>query len=98
MLEQLSRLTCALTTKRPSVNTNKETFTDSEQMDLNTDAVIMYNVVYFLFYILVLVLLLTLGKFLWNEVLVNLVTVVKPMSNVYEVFGLYLLLFLLSPR
>ena len=46
-------------------------------------------------YVLVLVLLLTLGEYLWNNVLVKLVSVVKPVKSIWQLLGLQVLLSLL---
>ena len=46
-------------------------------------------------YVIVLVLLLSLGKYLWNDVLVKLLTVVKPVKSIWELLGLQILLSLL---
>lgn len=42
-----------------------------------------------------LVLLLLLGEYLWNDVLVKVVTVVRPVTSVWQILGLYLLLSIL---
>ena len=45
--------------------------------------------------ILTLLLLLVIGKYLWNNTLAKLVTVVKPATSIWQIFGLMLLLSLL---
>jgi hypothetical protein len=42
-------------------------------------------------------LILFLGKYLWNEVLTSLVTVVKPVKSVWQILGLAVLVSLLYP-
>ncbi len=44
-----------------------------------------------------LALLLFVGKYLWNEVLVALVPAVKPAKSVWQILGLSVLLMLISP-
>lgn len=44
-----------------------------------------------------LVLLLVVGKWLWNNVLCRTVTIVKPMPNVLTLLGLVILLELVLP-
>ena len=41
--------------------------------------------------------LLFVGKYLWNNVLVDLVSVVKPVKSVWQLIGLAILISLLSP-
>lgn len=38
-----------------------------------------------------LLLLLLIGEYLWNRVLVKVVTIVKPVSSVWQILGLVLL-------
>jgi hypothetical protein len=45
-----------------------------------------------------LVLLLFVSKFLWNEVLVKLVTVVKPATSLVQLLGLFILLEIMLPK
>lgn len=49
-------------------------------------------------YLIVLVLLLSLGKYLWNDILVNIVTVAKPVESIWELLGLQILFSLLLCR
>lgn len=63
----------------------RETF-----MDTRTQVVV--DVVILVVYIL---LILLVGKYLWNNVLCKAVTVVKPLPNVWHFLGLVLLLHLL---
>jgi hypothetical protein len=46
-------------------------------------------------YILFIVLTLLFGEYLWNHVLVKLVTVVKPIKSVWQLLGLMILFSLL---
>lgn len=46
---------------------------------------------------LIFTALLFVGKYLWNSVLVDLVSVVKPVKSVWQLVGLALLLGLISP-
>ena len=45
-----------------------------------------------------LAILLFVSKFLWNEVLVKLVTVVKPATSVIQILGLVILLEIMIPK
>jgi len=45
-----------------------------------------------------IVLILWVGKYLWNNVLSRVVTVVKPMDNLWQMFGLMVLIGILFPR
>ena len=45
-----------------------------------------------------LAILLFVSKFLWNEVLVKLVTVVKPATSVVQILGLVILLEIMLPK
>ena len=45
-----------------------------------------------------LAVLLFVSKFLWNEVLVKLVTVVKPATSVVQILGLVILLEIMIPK
>ena len=51
----------------------------------------------FLSVLIVLALILLLGKFLWNNVLCQLVTVVKPAKSVWQILGLAVLISLMHP-
>lgn len=55
-----------------------------------------YGLVFLITYIVILVLLLLIGKHLWNNVLVNLVTVVSPAKSVVDILGLAVLLAILN--
>ena len=45
-----------------------------------------------------LAVLLVVSKYLWNEVLVKLVTVVKPATSVLQLLGLVILLEIMLPK
>jgi len=47
--------------------------------------------------ILVFLLLLLFGQYLWNNALVPLVTVVKPAKSIFEILGVAILIALLFP-
>lgn len=59
------------------------------QKTLGKDVSLM---VAFLVSLIPLLLLLIMGKYLWNEVLVQVVTVVRPVTSVWQILGLYVLL------
>ncbi len=42
-------------------------------------------------------LILFVGKYLWNEVLVSLVSIAKPAKSVWQIFGLAILIALMYP-
>ena len=44
-----------------------------------------------------IVLLLLVSKLLWNNVLCDIVTIVKPVKSVFQILGLVVLLQLISP-
>lgn len=46
---------------------------------------------------ILLALILFVGKYLWNTVLVALVPAIKPAKSVYQILGLAVLIMLLSP-
>ena len=71
--------------------------TGSEQF---TDAIGMSGanrLTLFIVLVVYLVLLLLVGKWLWNNVLCKTVTIVKPMPNVLTLLGLVILLELILP-
>ena len=70
------------------LNGNREGFTNS------TNNVLAMLLVLLLW----LALLLLISKYLWNEVLVKLVTVVKPASSVLQLLGLVILLEIILPK
>lgn len=47
--------------------------------------------------LLVFVLLLLFGQYLWNHALVPLVSVVKPAKSIFEILGIAILFSLLAP-
>jgi hypothetical protein len=46
--------------------------------------------------VIVMLLILSLGKYLWNNSLEPLFTVVKPVKSIWQLFGFYILLCLLK--
>ena len=74
-----------------STNTSSESFRDVVSLSGgNRVTLVILLVVY-------LVLLLVVGKWLWNNVLCRTVTIVKPMPNVLTLLGLVILLELVLP-
>ena len=55
-----------------------------------------FGIVFMITYIIILVLLLLVGKHLWNNILVKLVTVVNPVKSVVDILGLAVLLSILN--
>lgn len=47
--------------------------------------------------LVVWVLLLFFGKFLWNDVLVHLIPAIKPVKSIWQILALHILLNLLMP-
>lgn len=45
-----------------------------------------------------LVLLLVVARYLWNEVLVKVVTFAKPVTSLFQILGLVLLLDIVCPK
>ena len=70
------------------LNGNREGFNN------NTDNILAMLLVLLLW----LALLLLISKYLWNEVLVKLVTVVKPATSVLQLLGLVILLEIMLPK
>ena len=48
-------------------------------------------------FILALVILAFIGKYLWNNVVVDLISVAKPAKSFWQILGLMLLISLMSP-
>lgn len=42
--------------------------------------------------VVILLVLLYLGEYLWNNVLVKVCTIVKPVNSMWQILGLYVLL------
>jgi len=47
--------------------------------------------------LIIFLITLFVGKYLWNNVLTEMVTCVKPVKSVWYIFGLYLLVSLIHP-
>tara|TARA_B100001057_G_C22686323_1_gene885856 strand:+ start:827 stop:1054 length:228 start_codon:yes stop_codon:yes gene_type:complete len=45
----------------------------------------------FIIYFIVLVLILLFGEYLWNNILVKYVTVVKPINSIWHLLGIILI-------
>jgi hypothetical protein len=57
------------------------------------------NVISILLIVIIwLLLLLFVSKYIWNEVLVKLVTVVKPATSFVQLFALFILLEIMLPK
>ena len=41
--------------------------------------------------VVIMLLLLFLGKYLWNDVLVKVCTIVKPLNSIWQILALYVL-------
>jgi hypothetical protein len=67
---------------------SKENFTSEDRAKMIAALVVV---------ILWLVILLFLSKWLWNEVLCKIVTFTKPVTSVWQVIGLVVLLAILKP-
>lgn len=55
-----------------------------------------FGLVYVITYIVMLVILLLIGKYLWNNVLTKLVTVVNKANSVVDILGLAILMSILN--
>jgi len=55
-------------------------------------------VAYLLAYILAMVILGFVGKLLWNNVVVDLISVAKPAKSVWQIIGLMILASLMVPK
>ena len=84
-------LNTAISVARFVGNVGKERFEDTGTM---TASQVLVAVIFLALYIL---LILLLGKWLFNNVLCKLVPAVRPASSVWEVLGLMVLLHLLLP-
>ena len=71
-----------------------ETFEASSDVKNDSTRVALVS---FLTLIVILILLLLLGKFLWNDVLVVVMPFIKPVTSVWQILGISLLVTLLSP-
>ena len=71
-----------------------ETFENSHGIDAAPGRFLLVS---FLTVFIILLLILFFGKFLWNNVLVDLVPSIKPAKSVWQILGLAILLALLSP-
>lgn len=69
-----------------------ENFTDSES---DTGTAIVKSLTLLASLVISQILLLVVGKYLWNTCLVDTVTFVKPIDNILKLFGVSLLLRLL---
>ena len=69
---------------------SKEGFTDS--------VTTAKYVAIFLALLLWLAVLLVVAQYLWNEVLCKLTTIVKPVSSVFQILGLVILLEIIHPN
>lgn len=52
----------------------------------------------FIAFLIVIVIILFIGKILWNDVLTSLVPGIKPAKNIWQILGLYILISLLFGR
>jgi len=55
-------------------------------------------IAYLLAYILAMIILGFVGKLLWNNVAVDLISVAKPAKSVWEIIGLMILISLMVPK
>lgn len=54
-----------------------------------------HAIAFFFAAIIVEILVLVFGKFLWNHILVNIVTIAKPATSIWQILGISILLKLL---
>ena len=52
----------------------------------------------FIALLILIVIILFIGKLLWNDVLVTLIPAIKPAKNIWQILGLYILISLLFGR
>ena len=52
----------------------------------------------FIALLIIIVIILFIGKILWNDVLVTLIPGIKPAKNIWQILGLYILISLLFGR
>lgn len=73
--------------------TKPDAFTSNDVSTMSTNAMIVLIITFIVY----LVLILLLGKYLFNEVFVKLFPMVKPASSVFQIVGLVLLAHLIFP-
>lgn len=74
-----------------------ETFESNGQTPDSRKDTAKLALVSFLTLVIVLMLLLLLGKYLWNSVLIVVMPFIKPVKSVWQIMGLALLIGLMSP-
>jgi len=84
-----SALNCAMNT--PSANGNVREGMNGDNYYYNG----MNALASFIVLIVYIIIILFIGKFLWNEVLTKLVTIVKPADNIWQILGIAILVNLL---
>lgn len=72
------------------VNSNNNN-NNVKPQNTNMLALLVMLIVYF-------VLVLLVGKYLWNECLCKVVTICKPINNVFTLLGVILIIDMLHPR
>jgi hypothetical protein len=92
-MKLLSQITQVLTSVGDTLSGDKPTEEFRDMVSLSGGNRVMLVVLLVVY----LVLLLLVGKWLWNNVLCKTVTIVKPMPNVLTLLGLVILLELVLP-
>jgi cytoskeletal protein RodZ len=68
-----------------------EAFSSSREGFDNNSSMMQSPLVIFGFLILYLLIVLLIGKWLWNTVLVRLVSIIKPATSVWQILGFAIL-------
>ena len=64
-------------------------------MNVNKTTAFVISLVIIIFWILIV---LFVGKWLWNEVLCEVVSFAKPVKSVFQILGLFVLLEIIAPQ
>ena len=64
-------------------------------MNVNKTTAFVISLVIIIFWILIVLLV---GKILWNDVLCEVVSFAKPVKSVFQILGLFILLEIISPK
>ena len=88
----------AFTNNNANANANNTMMNNNNMMNNNSNnrrPSIMVSLIVFTLY---LILILLVGKYLWNECLCKVITVCKPVQDIFTLLGVILLVDLIHPR
>jgi hypothetical protein len=85
-----------------NMNTNNMNTNNMNTNNMNTNNNVVTNnpniFVLLVMVVIYFVLVLLVGKYLWNECLCKVVTICKPINNVFTLLGVILIVDMLHPR